>query len=86
MRDACAGTIPNVKGRVGGGNGGAVQLDRCFMTSGSDRFDEGMQSGGRDSPHFTGAASRLLQAPVIGPGQRSGSLLGAGVADPLPGG
>jgi hypothetical protein len=41
MRDAFARTISNVKGRVGGGNGGAVQLDRCFMTSGSDRFDKG---------------------------------------------
>jgi hypothetical protein len=54
MRDAFARTISNVKGRVGGGNGGAVQLDRCFMTSGSDRFDKGMQSGGRDSPHLLG--------------------------------
>ena len=40
MRDAFARTISNVKGRVGSRDGGAVQLDMCFMTSGSDRFDK----------------------------------------------
>ena len=33
MRDAFARTIPNVKGRVGGRNGGAVQMDRCRMAA-----------------------------------------------------
>ena len=37
MRDAFARTISNVKGRVGGGNGEAVQLYRCLMTSSTIR-------------------------------------------------